>query len=159
VAAVVAGLLVLDLFQSELSYATAIALLGVGLFAALAVAAPKSRPGLFHFNVDRADLVMIAGVYAVVVAFYRLAFVIVDNNDLLLFAFFAAGLLVGVAGPVVYTVWGRRRSLATLGLSGAISLRPSSWRCCLPPFSSRSPSGDTTVFPAPRISSHSQEWR
>ena len=35
------------------------------------------------------------------------------------FAFMAAGLLVGVAVPVIYTVWGRGRSLRTLGLSTA----------------------------------------
>lgn len=55
----------------------------------------------------------------VVVALYRIAFVVIDGQDLLLFAFFAAGLLVGVGGPVIYTVWMRGRSLKTLGLATA----------------------------------------
>ena len=46
----------------------------------------------------------------------EVAFNVVEG-DLFLFLFFAIGLVTGVACPVIYTVWGRRRTLATLGLS------------------------------------------
>ena len=114
---VVVGLLLLDVFGG-LSYATAAALLAVGGFTVLYLTGDSlRRAALFHSMIDRADLLMIVAVYASVVALYRVAFVLVEGSDLLLFLFFASGLIVGVAGPLVYTVWIRRRSLATLGLS------------------------------------------
>ncbi len=115
--AVVVGLLLMAVFGG-LAYAGAAALVGVALF--LFVFATGDRPqrtALFHRTADQRDLVAILGIYAIVIAFYRVAFVVIDNNDLLLFLSFAAGLLVGVAGPVVYTVWIRERPLASLGLS------------------------------------------
>ena len=116
-AAVVSGLLLLDVFGGLL-YAIATTLLA---FAAFAVVAgnSRSRGELIHSRIDKGDLLMLGLIYIAVVALYRIAFSVVEGNDLLLFLFFALGMLVGVAGPVVYTVWGRGRSLATLGLSRA----------------------------------------
>lgn len=72
---------------------------------------------------DRGDLVAIGVLYVGVVGLFRLAFVGFGTDRVLgLFLSFAGGLLVGVVGPVVYTVWGRRRSLRTLGI-GAHHLR------------------------------------
>ena len=52
-----------------------------------------------------------------VVVLFRLAFTVFTTDNVLgLFLCFAAGLLLGVVGPVVYQVWGRRRPLRTLGL-------------------------------------------
>ncbi len=66
---------------------------------------------------DREDLLVIAVIYVAVVALMRLAFVgFTTDNTLGLFLSFAAALIMGAAGPVVYTSWRRGRSLATLGL-------------------------------------------
>lgn len=66
---------------------------------------------------DREDLLVIAVIYVAVVALMRLAFVgFTTDNTLGLFLSFAAALIIGAAGPVVYTSWRRGRSLATLGL-------------------------------------------
>lgn len=68
---------------------------------------------------DRRDLVAIAVLYLSVVALMRLAFVVFTVADVLgLFLSFAAALLLGVAGPLYYSVWLRRRPLSDLGLSG-----------------------------------------
>lgn len=62
---------------------------------------------------------MIGGLYLAVVALLRLAFVGFGTANLWgLFLSYAAALLLGVAGPVVYTVWLRRRPLRTLGVGG-----------------------------------------
>jgi membrane protease YdiL (CAAX protease family) len=68
-------------------------------------------------RVDGRDLVTIAVLYVVVVALFLLAFrVFTTGNVLGLFLCFAAGMLVGVVGPIVYTVWIRGRPLTTLGI-------------------------------------------
>lgn len=113
--AVVAGLILLDVF-GELSYLIASSLLALAAFAAIALAY-RSRTALIHLRVDRTDLSMVAITYVAVVVLYRIAFQVIEGQDMLLFLFFALGMMAGVAGPVVYTVWGRRRALATLGLS------------------------------------------
>lgn len=115
--AVVAGLLLMEVFGG-LWYALAATLIGsVAFLFAYAYGGGTRRTTLVHVQPDRRDLVWIAGIFAVVVAFYRVAFVVIENNDLLLFASFAAGLLIGVGAPVYYTVWMRKRPLASLGLS------------------------------------------
>jgi membrane protease YdiL (CAAX protease family) len=115
--AVVVGLLLMTLFGG-LAYAITAALVAVAVFLYVYVTGHRpQRTALFHRRVDQRDLLAILGIYAIVIAFYRVAFVVIDNNDMLLFLSFAAGLLVGVAGPVIYTVWMRERSLASLGLS------------------------------------------
>jgi membrane protease YdiL (CAAX protease family) len=51
------------------------------------------------------------------VAAFRLAFsVFTTDNVLGLFLSFAAGMLLGVVGPVVYQVWARGRDLRSLGI-------------------------------------------
>lgn len=66
---------------------------------------------------DRQDLLVVAALYVAVVALMRLAFVgFTTDNTLGLFLSFAIALVLGAAGPVVYTSWMRRRPLATLGL-------------------------------------------
>jgi uncharacterized protein len=81
---------------------------------------------LFWWRPDRKDLVVIAALYLAVVGANRLAFVgFTTDNMLGLFLSYAVVglLLLGVAGPVVYTVWWRSRSLRSLGV-GAHEWRP-----------------------------------
>ncbi|WP_345202070.1 CPBP family intramembrane glutamic endopeptidase [Fodinibacter luteus] len=96
----------------------------VVVLAALVLAGvPALRPHA-SARVDRTDLVVLAAMYVTVVLLFRLAFqVFTTDNVLGLFLCFAAGLLLGVVGPVVYSVWGRHRPLRSLGL-GAHELRP-----------------------------------
>jgi membrane protease YdiL (CAAX protease family) len=69
-------------------------------------------------TVDRQDLAVSAGLYAAVVALFFLAFrVFTQGNVLGLFLCFGDGMLLGVAGPVYYTVWRRGRPLSDLGLT------------------------------------------
>jgi uncharacterized protein len=66
---------------------------------------------------DTQDLLVIAGLYVTVVALNRAAFVgFTVDNVVGLFLCFAAALVIGVIGPVVYTVVVRRRKLSDLGL-------------------------------------------
>lgn len=66
---------------------------------------------------DKADLIVIGVYYVGVVALFRLAFGVFGTERTAgLFLSFAAGLLLGVLGPVIYTVWYRQRSLRTLGI-------------------------------------------
>jgi uncharacterized protein len=113
---VVGGLILLAVLGGG-AYLGMTTLLAVALFAGIAMTMPHARRHLLHLAVDRVDLVAIVASYVAVVALYRVAFGVIEGNDLLLFAFFASGMIAGVVGPVVYTVWGRQRSLATLGLS------------------------------------------
>jgi membrane protease YdiL (CAAX protease family) len=72
---------------------------------------------------DGRDLAVIAGLYLAVVGLWRLAFTVFTADRWLpLFLCFGGGMLLGVAGPVIYTVWLRRRPLRSLGL-GAHRLR------------------------------------
>jgi hypothetical protein len=93
--------------------------------AALAIAlfVPGAMPGGTR-RVDRQDLVVIAALYIGVVGLFGLAFRVFTQDSVVgLFLTFAAGMLLGVVGPVVYTVWIRHRPLADLGLTRA-HLRP-----------------------------------
>lgn len=66
---------------------------------------------------DGRDLLALALTYVGVVALMRLAFVGFTTDHVAgLFLAFAAALLLGVAGPVIYTVWMRERPLSSLGL-------------------------------------------
>lgn len=66
---------------------------------------------------DLPGLLVVAALYVTVVALMRLAFVgFTTDNTLGLFLSFAGALVLGAAGPVVYTSWVRRRPLSTLGL-------------------------------------------
>jgi hypothetical protein len=68
-------------------------------------------------RLDGRDLAVIAVLYIAVVVLFRLAFTVFGTDDVLgLFLCFAAGMLAGVVGPIVYTVWVRHRPLSSLGL-------------------------------------------
>lgn len=96
------------------------ALYGVAVpLAALAIA--LGVPGAMARSpsrVDRQDLVVIGGLYVSVVALFSLAFRAFTQDRVAgLFLTFAAGMLLGVVGPVVYTVWVRHRPVGDLGLT------------------------------------------
>jgi uncharacterized protein len=74
-------------------------------------------------RVDARDIRAVLLFYLGVVAALYLAFqVFTVQRTLGLFLCYAAGLTLGVVGPVIYTVWRRGRPLADLGLTGK------SWR-------------------------------
>ncbi len=76
-----------------------------------------------HRSPDRLDLAVIAGFYLAVVVLYRFAFGYFTVSSVAgLFLCFAGGLILGVVGPIVYTVRVRGRSLRTLGF------RADNWR-------------------------------
>lgn len=117
VATVIVGLLLLEVFGG-FAYAAAATVLAAALFLVVYLTGDRaSRTHLFRRKVDRRDLMMIFAIYGFVLALYRVAFVVVEDSDMLLFAFYAFGLVVGVGAPIVYTVWQRKRPLASLGLS------------------------------------------
>jgi membrane protease YdiL (CAAX protease family) len=92
-------------------WTVAVLVVGAGL-----AAVPRLRPPS-RADVDREDLVVLGVVYLGVVGLFRLAFTVFTTTNVLgLFLCFAAGLLLGVVGPVVYQVWVRGRDLRSLGL-------------------------------------------
>ncbi len=107
---VVGALLLLPVGVGPVYFALVV---GSGLLLAILPGALPRRPRLR----DSRDLVAIGLLYLSVVALLRLAFVVFTPDHVVgLFLCFAAALLLGVAGPVYYTVWMRRRPLADLGL-------------------------------------------
>ena len=67
-------------------------------------------------SVDWRDLLVIGGLYLAVVGLYWLAFRLFTVASVPgLFLCFAGGLILGVVGAIVYTVWLRGRSMRTLG--------------------------------------------
>jgi membrane protease YdiL (CAAX protease family) len=83
----------------------------------VALVVPPARP-VATTRVDRGDLAVIATLYIGVVALFSLAFRVFTQRSVAgLFLSFAAGMLLGVVGPVVYTVWIRHRPLSDLGLT------------------------------------------
>jgi uncharacterized protein len=69
------------------------------------------------WNLDTKDLAAIAVFYIAVVALFKLAFGVFTVSSVAgLFLAYAAGMLVGVIGPIVYTVWYRRRPLKSIGI-------------------------------------------
>jgi membrane protease YdiL (CAAX protease family) len=118
VAFVVAGLLLLDLLTASVY---SLAVVGIGVGVALASALLGRRGGLgvvwLRASVDLADIAVIVVLYGAVVGGFRLAFTVFTvDNTLGLFLSFAAALLLGVVGPIVYSVLLRRRPLASLGI-------------------------------------------
>jgi membrane protease YdiL (CAAX protease family) len=113
---VVATLLLLDVVGG-LAYTAIVAALALaGVAVATAVARMGARPAWLRLRVDWLDLLVVLVLYGLVVACFRLAFTVFTQDNVLgLFLSFAAGLLVGVIGPVAYTRW-RGRQLASLGL-------------------------------------------
>jgi uncharacterized protein len=111
---VIVALLMLPLIPLT-TWAVAMPIAAVAL---VAVTAPAAR-GLawVRRRADMWDLAVIAGLYLGVVGLYRLAFVVFTADSVAgLFLSFAGGLVLGVAGPVVYTCWMRRRPMSSLGL-------------------------------------------
>jgi uncharacterized protein len=69
-------------------------------------------------QVDGRDIRAVLLLYVGVVGALYVAFqVFTVDRTLGLFLCYAAGLILGVVGPVIYTVWMRRRPLADLGLT------------------------------------------
>jgi membrane protease YdiL (CAAX protease family) len=113
---VVAALMALELF-GPIVYGAAIPAAAAGLY--LAVRRRSAGPSR-RAAADRQDLLAIGALYLVVVALFRLAFEGFGTDRVAgLFLAFAAGLMLGVGGPLLYTVWHRGRSLASLGLTTA----------------------------------------
>lgn len=122
VALVVATMLLLDVVS--LVWIGVIAPAAAVVVAVLQRDRPPEGVRWFRAEVDRRDMAAIAGSYVAVVGLFRLAFDGFGTDRVAgLFLSFAAGLLTGVAGPVIYTVWLRGRSLHDLGIGGH-RLRP-----------------------------------
>jgi hypothetical protein len=115
-AAVVLALLLLEVFDGRAH----VLVVSVGMFSVGLILRLMSREfRLFWWRPDRKDLAVIAVLYLAVVGANRLAFVgFTTDNMLGLFLSYAVVglLLLGVAGPVVYTVWWRSRPLRSLGV-------------------------------------------
>lgn len=113
---VVAALLMLDVVPGAW-YAVAVV-----TSASLLCLVPGAVPSVAKTG-DRTDLLAIAVVYVGVVTCLRIAFVGFTTDRVAgLFLSFAAALLLGVAGPVYYTIWRKGGRLSDLGL------RTASWR-------------------------------
>jgi membrane protease YdiL (CAAX protease family) len=83
----------------------------------LVLVAPGLAPSAGR-RVDARDIRAVLLFYLGVVAALYLAFqVFTVQRTLGLFLCYAAGLILGVVGPVIYTVWRRGRPLADLGLT------------------------------------------
>jgi len=107
---VVVALLLLDVL-SDLTYAIVVAT------GALLLSFATSQWVVPREQLDRRDLVWAVAFYLGVVGLFRLAFgVFTADRTAPMFLSFAAGLLVGTVGPIVYTVWIRGRTLRSLGL-------------------------------------------
>jgi uncharacterized protein len=118
---VVAALLALDVLPLA-AWTVAVLVAAAALLAATAHRVPAAS--WLHRRIDRRDLITLAALYVAVVVSFRLAFTGFTTDRVAgLFLTFAGGLLLGVAGPVVYTTWVRQRPLRTLGL-GRHALRP-----------------------------------
>jgi membrane protease YdiL (CAAX protease family) len=111
---VILGLLLLPL-GNGLLYLAAVA--GSALVLALVPGAVPRRAGRPRIAGDRQDLVVIGALYAAVVALNSAAFLVFTVDHVVgMFLCFAAALVLGVAGPLVYTVAVRHRPLSELGL-------------------------------------------
>ncbi|WP_244247082.1 CPBP family intramembrane glutamic endopeptidase [Nocardioides euryhalodurans] len=107
---IVAALLMLDVAPG------AWYVLVVAVSALLLCLVPHALPEVSRTG-SRADLLAIAIMYVGVVGLMRLAFVGFTTDHVAgLFLSFAAALLLGVVGPIYFTVWRRRADLSDLGL-------------------------------------------
>lgn len=85
--------------------------------ALLVAALPGALPRRASTRGPTSELVVLAVLYLAVVALLRVAFVGFGTDEVAgLFVSFAAALLLGVVGPVGYTVWTRDGHLRDLGL-------------------------------------------
>ena len=107
---VVAGLLMLPIGNGPVYLAC------VAASAGLVALVPGALPQQLRRHDDQ-DLLAIVVLYLAVVGLERLAFVGFTADSVLgLFLAFATALVVGVAGPLAYTCWIRKRPLSELGL-------------------------------------------
>ena len=115
---VVGGLLLMEVL-SDVPYGLVVPALGIaGLLICLSIPRPRAALRWTAWTADGRDLAAIGAMYAVVVGLLSLAFrVFTPERTLWMFLSFAGANVIGVAGPVIYTVWIRQRSLATLGLT------------------------------------------
>jgi hypothetical protein len=113
----VVALLLMDVLDLTV-YGVVIPVAGVLLALVMArIGPPNPSIAWTRLVVDRADVIAIAVLYVVTVALFRLAFGVFGTDRVAgLFLSFAAALLVGVVGPVIYTTWIRRRPLASIGM-------------------------------------------
>ena len=80
--AVIGGLLLMDVWGG-LAYTTAAVVIGIAVFLLVRFKGSRAeRTALVHLTVDWRDLMVMLGVYAVVVALYRVGFVVIVDNDL-----------------------------------------------------------------------------
>jgi len=103
----------------DVAYGVAVAAIGAAALL-LAMTSRRIRTALpwLRWRIDAKDLVAVAGFYVVVVGLFTLAFQgFTTDNTLGMFLSFGGAMLAGVTGPVVYTVWLRRRPLASLGIT------------------------------------------
>lgn len=83
----------------------------------LVATVPAMRPADEDRRIDRRDLVVVGSLYAGIVILFRIAFVAFGTDDVPgLFLAFAAGLVLGVVGPLIYSVRLRGRRLGSLGI-------------------------------------------
>ena len=115
---VVAGLLLMAALD-DVAYGMAVAAIGtVSLLLALTSRNVRAAFPWVRWKVDPKDLLAVTAFYAIVVGLFSLAFRgFTTDNTLGMFLSFSGGLLLGVAGPVIYTTWLRRRPLASLGVT------------------------------------------
>ena len=152
---VVAALLLMDVVDLKV-YGVVVPLAGVALALATSrMGKPVSAFPWTRWHVDRKDLVVLGALYVAVVALFRVAFTVFTTDRVAgLFLSFGAALLIGVAGPVVYTVWVRRRRWPRWASGSTTSGARYASRCCSPESSSPSRCG-ATPFPDPWTGSHS----
>jgi CAAX protease family protein len=115
---VVGGLLLMEVL-GDVAYGVAVAAIGAAA-GLLTITSRRVRTALpwLRWRIDATDLFAVAGFYVVVVGLFALAFQgFTTDNTLGMFLSFGGALLLGVAGPVIYTVWLRRRQLASLGIT------------------------------------------
>src|SRR5215204_2381016 len=113
---VVGALLLLDVLSG--GWYAAVVLTSALLLAQVPGTLPTSRG---HRDTD--ELAVIGGFYVGVVALLSIAFRVFTTEHVAgMFLSFAAALLLGVVGPIVYVVWRRGGPLAALGL------RNDNWR-------------------------------
>jgi membrane protease YdiL (CAAX protease family) len=91
----------------------AVLVTAVALLLAIVPQLRPSKPREF----DGRDMIAIGILYIGVVVTFRTAFTVFTTDSVLgLFLSFAAGLLIGVVGPIIYQVWIRDRDLGSLGI-------------------------------------------
>ena len=114
---VVVGLLLMGVF-GDMSYGVVVG--AIALAVCLLGLISRRVRGAFPWmrgRIDGPDLAVLAASYLVVVGLFRLAFAgFTTENTLGMFLSFGSALTLGVAGPVIYTVWLRQRPLASLGI-------------------------------------------